>query len=108
MTDARLNRKLVVVQNTKYGYVLVLDDGESIRNDPEHAVLSAVLEVTFVPLSPAEVLTQQLNALSAAEIELRNKFADALNDIMARRQSLLALDAPTEPPPSFDTCLVTD
>lgn len=51
------------------------------------------MTIKFSPLSPAAVLSAQVKVLDKAEEELRNKFALALNDILARKQSLLALES---------------
>lgn len=106
--DARLTRTLIVVEDMKHGGLMLMDYGEYWYESPCYCVLSEPLSVTFAPRKRAEVVAEQVAALTKAEHELRDKFASALNDILARKQSLLALDAPTEAPPSFDTCLVTD
>lgn len=107
MENLSMTRTIVLAKD-KYGYVATFDDGDWLHNDADYAVISEPVTIKFSPLSPAAVLSAQVKVLDKAEEELRNKFALALNDILARKQSLLALDAPTEAPPSFDPCLVTD
>ena len=107
MENLSMTRTIVLAKD-KYGYAVTFDDGDWLQNDADYAVISEPVTIKFSPLSPAAVLSAQVKVLDKAEEELRNKFALALNDILARKQSLLALDAPTETPPSFDTCLVTD
>jgi hypothetical protein len=53
--------------------------------------ISEWTDVTFVPRNREEHAREQLEALSAAETELRSKFAQKLHEIENERSKLLSL-----------------
>lgn len=72
------------------GYTTVYDEriGKWITGAIQ---VSEYVEIEFPPLATDEVVQKQLAALDGAEVELRDKFQQKLNEINTQRAELRAL-----------------
>lgn len=73
------------------GSAWILTEKETTHAYSEYVRMSEWVEVEFAPLPPEETVPAELGIIAKAEVELRNRFQVALDDLLVRRANLLAL-----------------
>jgi hypothetical protein len=81
----------VALYKTRHGTILAMRNDEWLENSPDYTRVSQYLDAEFIMLDDSELLNAEIEAIDA-EIEIiKNKALAEVENLLARKQELLAL-----------------